>query len=186
MPRVLLLHKPKGTVVTRSDEGGRKTVYDLLPTWVRTDGWVPVGRLDLDSRGALLFVREGALVECLGRPGGPAKTYEVWVRGRVTGEHRSQSLRGVATAIGVLALKEIQLLGMAGPKTRLRVVLDGGKNRHIRRLFGSMNDPERGTPLKVTDLKRTAIGPIALDIPSGSWRFLNEREEDDLLGGISR
>ena len=79
---VFLFHKPKGAVVTRRDERGRRTVYDLLPAWVLRDGWVPVGRLDLDSRGLLLFVRDGALVEAFTRPGGLLKTYEAWVRGR--------------------------------------------------------------------------------------------------------
>ncbi len=46
---LLLFHKPKGVVVTRSDTLGRRTVYDGLPEWVRTDGWMPVGRLDADG-----------------------------------------------------------------------------------------------------------------------------------------
>lgn len=179
--RILLFHKPKGCVVTRRDERGRKTVYEFLPAWVRGEGWVPVGRLDLDSRGALLLVREGALVEALGRPGALEKVYEVWVRGRVTGDHLSAALRGVTTPVGCLRAKRVRIVGMMGPKTRLEVALDEGKNRHIRRLFGEMADPERGTPLKVMDLKRVRIGPLSLDIPSGSWRFLTREEESELL-----
>lgn len=66
-------------------------------------------------------------------------------------------------------------------KTRLKVVLDEGKNRHIRRLFGAMKDPEFGTPLKVLELKRVAIGELKLDVPSGQWRFLSAAEAAALL-----
>ena len=88
--RLLMLHKPKGCVVTRSDEKGRKTVYSLLPEWAFRENWMPAGRLDLDSRGLLLFSKDGKDVDALTRPGGLLKTYEVWVRGRVTPERQAQ------------------------------------------------------------------------------------------------
>ncbi|MCZ7643956.1 MAG: pseudouridine synthase [Planctomycetota bacterium] len=179
--RVLLFHKPKGLTVTRADERGRRTVYDALPAWVREDGWVPVGRLDRETRGLLLFVREGALVERLTRPGSCAKVYEVWVRGRVTEAHRAQARAGVTSPAGLLKAAALEIAGTAGPKTRLRVTLDEGKNRHLRRLFAALKDPERGTPLKVTDLKRIAFGPLELDVGSGAWRMLTPREERGLL-----
>ncbi len=181
MPRLLMLHKPKGYVVTRSDERGRKTVYDLLPGWALRDGWKPAGRLDRDSRGLLLFATEGPALDSLTRPGSVHKTYEVWVRGRVTDEHVAQALAGVDTPAGTCRARSVEVLGGAGPKTRLRVVLDEGKNRHIRRLFGALRDPRFGTPLKVLELKRTAVGGLSLDIPSGRWRFLSDEEAAGLL-----
>jgi 23S rRNA pseudouridine2605 synthase len=174
--RLLMLHKPKGYVVTRSDEKGRKTVYDLLPDWARAEGWMPAGRLDLESRGLLLFAREGKVLDALTRPGGKLKTYEVWVRGLVTPEHVVRALAGVETPEGLCRARDVEVLGRAGPKTKVRVVLDEGKNRHIRRLFGAFQDPKFGTPLKVIELKRTAIGDLALDVPSGAWRFLSDAE----------
>ena len=57
--KLLALYKPKGYVVTRSDERGRKTVYALLPQWAYDDGWMPIGRLDLESKGLLLFTQDG-------------------------------------------------------------------------------------------------------------------------------
>ena len=179
--RILLFHKPKGCTVTRADERGRRTVYDLLPPWVRGEGWVPVGRLDMDSRGLLLFVREGRLVDALTLPGATRKAYEVWVRGVVQPGHLRQILRGVATPVGELKCLEAAILGIAGGKTHLRVVLDEGRNRHLRRMFGALSDERHGTPLKVVDLKRTAFGPIELDLPSGGWRFLSEGEERALF-----
>jgi len=170
--------------VTRSDERARTTVYHLLPDWVLAEGWVPVGRLDRDSSGLLLFVREGRLVERLTRPGGCPRIYEVWVRGRVTEEHLEQIRRGIPSPVGLLTAARVEVLGGAGPKTRLRVTLDEGKNRQVRRLFGALRDPKFGTPLKVLDLKRTQMGSLALDVPSGAWRFLTPREVRSLLGEL--
>ena len=176
-----MLHKPKGYVVTCSDEKGRKTVYDLLPDWALAEGWMPAGRLDLESRGLLLFAREGKILDALTRPGGTIKTYEVWVRGLVTPEHAARALSGVETAEGLCRALAVEVLGRAGPKTKVRVVLDEGKNRHIRRLFGALKDPKFGTPLKVLELKRIAVGDLVLDLPSGAWRFLNDAECESLL-----
>jgi len=184
-PRILMLHKPRGVVVTRRDERGRKTVYDLLPDWAAADGWVPVGRLDRESTGLLLFVKEGALVEALTRPGACPKTYEVWVRGRVTDEHLAAISRGIPSPVGLLTAVSVERLGGAGPKSRLRVILDEGRNRHIRRLFGALRDPKFGTPLKVVELKRTHVGCLALDVPSGSWRFLSGEETGALVGATA-
>jgi 23S rRNA pseudouridine2605 synthase len=180
--RLLMLNKPKGYVVTLSDELGRKTVYDLLPEWALRDGWMPAGRLDLDSKGLLLFSRDAKALTELTRPGRLSKIYEVWVRGRVTDEHVARALEGVATTEGLCKARSVELLGGAGPKTRLKVVLAEGKNRHIRRLFGAMKDPRFGTPLKVLELKRIAIGDLELDVPSGQWRFLTPEETSRLLG----
>jgi 23S rRNA pseudouridine2605 synthase len=93
--KLLMLHKPKGYVVTRSDEKGRRTVYDLLPEWAREEGWMPVGRLDLDSKGLLLFTRDGKLSDRLTKPGSCLKTYEVWVRGHVREHHLAEMEKGI-------------------------------------------------------------------------------------------
>lgn len=177
-----MLHKPKGYVVTTSDELGRKTVYSLLPDWAQSRGWMPVGRLDMDSKGLLLFSLGGKDVDALTRPGGLDKVYEIWVRGKVTPEHAAQALAGVETPEGLCAAKAVEILGGAGPKTRLKVTLDEGKNRHIRRMFGALKDPKFGTPLKVLELKRLSIGSLTLDVPSGEWRYLSETEIAALLG----
>jgi len=178
-----MLHKPKGVIVTLSDEGGRKTVYDILPSFVLKDKWRPIGRLDRDSRGLLLFTQDGRLVNNLTQPGQYAKIYEVWIRGRITKDQLQQTLKGIKTAIGILTAKKVEISGYTGHKTRLLVELLEGKNRHIRRIFGSLRDPRFNTPLKVLDLKRIQIGTIKLDIPSSRWRFLTHKEEKALIRG---
>ncbi|MBX3459688.1 MAG: rRNA pseudouridine synthase [Planctomycetes bacterium] len=174
-----MFHKPRGCVVTRSDEHSRRTVFDLLPAWVHEQGWQPVGRLDMDTRGLLLFVNDGKLQEQLSRPGVHRKVYEVWVRGRVTPEHAAQLLAGVDTPAGRLRAATIELRGGAGGKSRVLVTLDEGRNRQIRRMFSALKD-ETSRALKVTDLKRTSFGPVQLDIQSGQWRWLTEAEQTAL------
>ncbi len=179
--RLLLLNKPKGYVVTRSDEKGRKTVYDLLPPWAYDEGWMPVGRLDLDSKGLLLFTQDGQISNHLTQPGSCHKIYEVWVRGHLTHEQAAQLVEGIEDKDELLKAVRVEIKGGAGPKTRLEVELDEGKNHHIRRMFGELKDPKFGTPMKVLELKRTAIGPLKLDVESGQWRLLTANEENNLL-----
>ena len=181
----LMFHKPKGAIVTLSDEGRRKTVYDILPGFVLKNGWRPVWRLDRDSRGLLIFTRDGGLVNRLTQPGQYSKIYEVWIRGRITEEQLLQTLKGVKTAIGILKAERVEISGYAGHKTRLLVELLEGKNRHIRRIFGALKDPQFNSPLKVLDLKRIQIGVVKLDIPSTKWRFLTHKEEEALIRGTA-
>lgn len=179
--RFILFHKPKGYIVTRKDEKERKTVYQALPPFVLQEGWVPVGRLDKDSRGLLLFTREGTLVDLLTEPGRCEKTYAVEIRGRISDEDLSRVLKGVSTSIGTLKVQGILKKREVGPKTQLEVVLREGKNRQIRRVFHALKDPKFQTPLKVIDLKRVKVGPLSLDMPVGDWRFSTLEEESHLL-----
>ena len=178
---LLALNKPKGYVVTRSDELGRKTVYDLLPDWVFLDEWMPIGRLDLESKGLLLFTTNGKIGNALTKPGNCIKVYEIWVRGHVTDEHIAQSLKGVESPHGLLKALEVEKISIGGAKTKLMVKIDEGKNRHIRRLFGALKDPKFGTPLKVLSLSRISIGNFKLNIESGQWRYLTLEEERSLI-----
>ncbi|SFV58309.1 Ribosomal large subunit pseudouridine synthase B [hydrothermal vent metagenome] len=179
---LLVLNKPKGYIVTRSDERGRKTVYDLLPNWAFDEGWMPIGRLDLESKGLLLFTQNGKIGDVLTRPHQCMKVYEIWVRGHVSDAHIALALKGIDSPYGLLKALEVEKIGMGGAKTKLRIKIDEGKNRHIRRIFGAMKDAKFGTALKVLELKRVSIGSFALNIESGKWRYLLEEEERMLLG----
>ncbi len=182
--KLLALNKPKGYVVTRSDELGRKTVYELLPNWAFDDEWMPIGRLDLESKGLLLFTRDGKIGNALTKPGNCIKVYEIWVRGHVTNEHIQMAMKGVESKFGLLKALNVEKIGMGGAKTKLIVKIDEGKNRHIRRLFGALKDPKFGTPLKVVTLKRISIGSFNLNIENSKWRFLSLEEEKMLMKNL--
>ena len=181
---LLALNKPKGYLVTRSDDLGRKTVYDLLPEWVFDDGWMPIGRLDLESKGLLLFTTDGKTGNKLTKPGNCIKIYEIWVRGHVTDEHIAQALRGIKSKEDLLKALVVEKIGFGGAKTKLRIQINEGKNRHIRRLFGALKDEKFGTPLKVLELKRVSIGSYKLNIESSKWCFLSTQEEKILLQNL--
>jgi len=178
------LNKPKGYLVTRSDDLGRKTVYDLLPEWVYDEGWMPIGRLDLESKGLLLFTQDGQTGHILTKPGNCVKIYEIWVRGHVSDRHIAQALKGIKSKDDLLKALAVDIIGFGGAKTKLRIQINEGKNRHIRRLFGAMKDEKFGTPLKVLDLKRVSIGSLKLNIESSKWCFLSVDEEKALLASL--
>ncbi len=182
--KMLVLNKPKGYLVTRSDDLGRKTVYDLLPDWAFNEGWMPVGRLDLDSKGLLLFTTDSKINHALTKPKNCIKIYEVWVRGHVTAEHIFEASKGVQSKYGLLKAK-VEKIGIGGAKTKLKVQIDEGKNRHIRRLFGALKDPKFGTPLKVINLNRISIGNFKLDMDLGTWRYLSVEEEKGLIKNLT-
>lgn len=179
--KLLALNKPKGYIVTRSDELGRKTVYELLPNWAFDEDWMPIGRLDLESKGLLLFTTDGKTGNALTKPGNCIKVYEIWVRGHVTDNHIKSAISGVENKGEILKALNVEKISFGGAKTKLRIKIDEGKNRHIRRLFGSLKDPKFGTPLKVLSLSRVSIGNFILDLESASWRFLTLDEEKQLL-----
>ncbi len=183
--KLLALNKPKGYIVTRSDDLGRKTVYDLLPEWAFHDQWMPIGRLDLESKGLLLFTTNGKIGNVLTKPSNCIKVYEIWVRGHVNDEHIAQAKKGVESKHGILKALVVEKIAMGGAKTKLKIVINEGKNRHIRRLFGAMKDPKFGTPLKVLELKRISIGSFKLDIESAKWRYLSEDEEKTLIKNLN-
>jgi len=182
--KILALNKPKGYIVTRSDEKGRKTVYDLLPKEIFDDGWMPIGRLDLESKGLLLFTRDWRIWNKLTTPWGCVKIYEILVRGYVTEEHIATALKWVDSPHWILKALVVEKIWNAWAKTKLRVQINEGKNRHIRRLFWAMKDPKFGTPLKVMSLTRVSIWSLKLNTESWKWAYLSEDEEKELLWGL--
>ena len=81
----------------------------------------------------------------------------------------------------VIPNTKVEKIGNGGAKTKLRVELEEGKNRHIRRLFGALKDPKFGTPLKVLELNRISIGSFKPNIEIGKWRYLSIDEEKMLI-----
>lgn len=170
-PRVehtyLMLNKPRGYVTTLSDEKGRRTAAELV-AGCGSRVW-PVGRLDLDSEGLLLFTDDGALTNRLLHPARSVeKEYLVWVQGDV--ESALPALRRPMRLDGEeLRADRVDRRGEA-----LRFVLHQGKNRQLRRMCAAAG-------LTVTRLKRIREGPLRLgELPVGQWRYLTEEEQKNL------
>jgi pseudouridine synthase len=166
-PRLtLLINKPPGVLCTCRDPHGRRTVLDLLPErWRHQHGLHPVGRLDADSRGALLLSNDGALTLRLTHPRfGHRKTYRVWVEGHPCGETLRRWRDGVPLDGVASAPVEVRALRDNRHATLLEVRMGEGRNRQIRRTAELLGHPVR-------DLQRLAIGPISLgQLEEGQWR----------------
>jgi 16S rRNA pseudouridine516 synthase len=166
-PRLtLLINKPPGVLCTCSDPRGRTTVLDLLPEhWRQGYGLHPVGRLDADSRGALLLSNDGALTLRLTHPRyGHRKTYRVWVEGHPTAETLQRWQAGVPLDGVASAPVLVRPLRQNRQATLLDVRMGEGRNRQIRRTAEQLGHPVR-------DLQRLAIGPILLGaLEEGQWR----------------
>lgn len=170
-PVYLMLNKPRGVVTTACDERGRKTVYEHMGAAVP---WVaPVGRLDKASEGLLLLTNDSEWSARILAPETHLdKTYHVQVA-TVADERLLDAMhRGVADSSGdVLRVKAVRILRGGERNTWLEVVLDEGKNRHIRRLLAALG-------VEVLRLVRVAIGPLALgDLAKGSARVLTVAEK---------
>jgi 23S rRNA pseudouridine2605 synthase len=167
---VLMLNKPRGLVTTARDERDRDTVYRCLAgaplPWL-----APVGRLDKASEGLLLFSNDPEWAARITDPAsGPDKTYHVQV-GAVPNDGLLANLGHGAVVDGEhLSVKSAQLLRAGERNGWLELVLDEGRNRHIRRLLEHFGVP-------VLRLVRVAIGRLALgELPKGEWRRLTEQE----------
>ena len=160
--RTIAFHKPRGTVTTRRDPQGRRTVFDVLGD--AADGLVAVGRLDLATSGLLLLTSDTRLADYLTDPGNAVvRRYVVTVRGEVSDAQREMLERGA----GGLAASRVEIRKRSRRETHLIVELTEGRNREIRRLFAAIGR-------EVTRLLRVAYGPIELGtLPPGQWREIS-------------
>ena len=168
----LMLHKPRGYVTTLSDERGRPTAAQLVadcPARV----W-PVGRLDMDSEGLLLFTDDGELTHALTHPSHRVeKEYQVRVSGDV-----ERALPLLARPMMVEGeTREADRVEQTGAD-RLTIVIHQGKNRQVRRMCAAAG-------LTVLRLKRVREGSLILgDLQAGKWRSLTNQEISLLRSGI--
>jgi 23S rRNA pseudouridine2605 synthase len=172
-PVYLLLHKPLGIVSTCDDPQGRPTVLDLLSPDLRNHSGIhPVGRLDVDSTGALLLTNDGDVTFWLTHPRHSiAKTYHVWVKGQPTTAVLDQWRHGVWLEGRRTRPAKVRILTLQPPtQTLLEIELREGRNRQIRKIADQLGHP-------VLRLCRVAIGPIRLDgLPYGQYRPLTSTE----------
>ena len=176
-PRVLLLNKPLGVICSCRDPQGRATVLDCLPHQERP-GLHPVGRLDADSRGALLLTDQGELTLRLTHPRySHAKTYHVLVKGVPSSRALERWREGLLLDGRQTRPALVRRLQARGASSLLEVELKEGRNRQIRRVAELLGHP-------VIDLQRVAIDGIHLDaLAEGCWRRLDATEWNTTLVG---
>jgi 23S rRNA pseudouridine2605 synthase len=166
--RWLALHKPIGYVVSRRDPEGRPTVFSLLP---EIPGLTYVGRLDVMTSGLLLLTTDGDGANRLTHPRyGAERSYRVLVHGRRPDEIKRLLARPVMIDRRPVALREVQVRAAEGDRTDVRLVLEEGRYRIVRRLCERLG-------LKVERLTRLSHGPVRLGrLAPGRWRALTRIE----------
>ena len=174
----LMLNKPRGYVTTLSDEYGRRTAAELVADCgVRV---YPVGRLDRDSEGLLLFTNDGELAQRLLHPRHQVdKVYLVTVRGDIRGA--AERLMAITELDGEpIASAQAAEVARHEGQAVLRVTIHQGKNRQVRRMCAQIG-------LHVVRLQRIQEGSLLLgDLPAGKWRYLTDQELQRLRGGEMR
>jgi 23S rRNA pseudouridine2605 synthase len=165
--RYWLLNKPAGVISTAADPSGRPTVVGLVPDQPRV---FPVGRLDRDTEGLLLLTNDGPLAYRLTHARyGVEKRYLAEVE-RLPADAPARLRRGVELEDGLAKPVRVRVVGGAGRRRMLEVVLVEGRNREVRRLLEAVGAPVRR-------LVRTAVGPIRLTgLAPGEFRALRPDE----------
>lgn len=169
--RYCMLNKPRGLVTTLRDERGRGTVYRCFDDAAGL-GWIaPVGRLDKASEGLLLFSSDSAWAARVATPAsGLHKTYHVQVATLPQPATVAALQAGIVDSGERLGAVSVAVLRQGQRHAWLEVVLDEGRNRHIRRLLAAFD-------IEVLRLVRVAIGPLALgELGKGQWRELQIEE----------
>ncbi|NOZ64383.1 MAG: rRNA pseudouridine synthase [Caldiserica bacterium] len=172
----LLLYKPRYCITTLYDPQGRKTVADLLenmPTRV-----FPVGRLDFDAEGLLIFTNDGEFANILLHPRyGISKTYIVELSGIPSRRDLEQIRKGVRLEDGMTLPARAVMVKKDKNKAWIKLTIQEGRYREIKRMFSALG-------YTVTRLKRIKIGPFKLGkLKPGEYRFLSQEEVNEFLAG---
>lgn len=182
---MIVYNKPKGELVTKSDDRGRKTIYDTLP-----DGFskfIPVGRLDFASEGVIILTDAPKIATAL-MNSDVLREYYLKIKGEINqnvinamkdGFFANDATKGAHKQSKIKSMEFKPFVGykivkQSGGFTRIKVIINEGKNRELRRFFGYFD-------LEVMDLKRVSFGSVSLDnLKEGKWRYFTSSEYDKL------
>lgn len=182
---MIVYHKQKGELVTKKDDRGRKTIYDNLPHGFSK--FVSIGRLDFASEGLLLLTDAPSIATALMKSD-MEREYYLKIKGEITEDVKNAMKDGffaTDATKGAHAKSKIKsmefkpfvaydIFGSSGGYTKLRVMINEGQNRELRRFFGCFD-------LEVMDLKRVSFGRVELGmLKEGKWRYFTSSEYDDL------
>jgi 23S rRNA pseudouridine2605 synthase len=166
----ILLNKPKGYVSTVRDPQGRPIVTSLL---AGLDGLrvFPVGRLDLDTEGALLLTNDGSLAQKIQHPSHEVnKTYEATVMGRPDREKLARLETGIVIEGRKTWPARLEISSRQAGRTTILITIHEGRKRQVRKMFDAIGH-------RVLHLRRIAYGELDLgDLPLGKYRLLNEKD----------
>lgn len=173
---ILMLNKPKGYLTSMSDPFSRACVSDLIPT-DRYPGIFPVGRLDCNTTGLLLFTTDGELGNKLLHPREHVdKTYHALVAGHVSPDALRQLESGVVLEDGITSPAKAEVIKKTKKNTWLSLTIHEGRKRQVRRMCDAVGFP-------VKELQRVSFGPLSLgDLKQGSYRELTAVECRELCG----
>lgn len=168
----LMLNKPRGYVTTLSDEKGRPNAAQLVADCGTRV--YPVGRLDMDSEGLLLFTNDGSFANALMHPKHEVKkTYDLWVTGYHPGGEVQLS-RPITLDGYTIRPPKVRLIRAEGQKAKFQVTIHEGRNRQVRRMCEAAG-------MHCTRLRRVREGSLSLgELPLGKWRHLTAREVEEL------
>lgn len=175
----LIMNKPRGYITSMSDDHGRRCVTELLPPDI---GRVfPIGRLDMNSEGLLLFTNDGRFANEMMHPSHEvSKTYRVTVRPDIDDETAAKLSSGVYIDGRKTAPAEVRVLSKEENRVVLEIVIREGRNRQVRKMCESVG-------LEVARLKRTAIGPIKLGmLKPGTVRELTKEELKAIRSAVAK
>lgn len=182
---VIVYHKPKGELVSKRDDRGRKTIYDSLPNGFKS--FVSVGRLDFSSEGLLLLTDAPAIADAL-MNSDIEREYYLKLKGEIgedvktamrEGFFANDATRGAHAKSKIKSMQfspfvAFDIFGSSGGYTKLRVIISEGQNRELRRFFGCFD-------LEVVELKRVSFGRVELGmLKEGKWRYFQKSEYEDL------
>ncbi len=165
----VLLNKPSGYVTTMSDPQGRPIVAELLATLPQR--LFPVGRLDLETEGALLMTNDGEVGNAILHPRFEVnKTYEAWVAGFPSAQHLQQLERGIILEGIKTHPASLRILKRRTNQTLVEIIIHEGKKRQVRKMFEAINH-------RVVHLRRTAYGQLRLGtLEPGKYRVLDRND----------